>query len=442
MKKIIFIFLIFSFSVPIQATSPYQIGAYYFAMWNPTDIKELPALNELANSGCSRTYGRSNDPWCGVRDFFDGKNQGLSGDFSYLKPSIGYYDDSNPETYEKHIKQATQNGISYFAFYYYWDVTKHQENLKSSMDAFLMAKNKKDIKFVLSTHFIQSIPNSQFQEIATNMITRYFNQPNYLKLPNGQPILILSDTRTLGDDPGTAISIQSFLNILSTTSISKVGKTPYIVADPSSTPLELTYDGYTCRANAGLADTLYQPTDLVGDYNRYLTLAPNHNTYGKPFLTCAMDNFDERPRTQLTVPRGSARYTQGWSAERFKAILLKEKQFMDSRTDPLSKMLTIYAWNEWHEGGIIEPNIRDGAKLLNIISDVFDLPKGTDPCRITGKCDAVLGDINIDTKIDLYDFYLWKKESSGQLSTKKADLNHDGLVNTTDFDIWKIGYLN
>lgn len=411
MKKILSTLIITALlcanTAKVTATQ-YQIGVYYFAMWNPNNVKDLPALNTLANAGCLRTYGRQNDQWCGLRDFVAGNSPGWTGDFSYLKPVIGYYDDTDPRTYEKHIKQATQNGISYFAFYYYWNPAKHVEYLKSSMDAFLRAQNKNDIKFVLSSHFIHQIPNSQFQEMATSIVTRYFTQSNYLKLPNGQPIFILSDSRNLGDAAGTAASVQTFLNILKTTTSTKLGKTPYIVADASSVPLELSYDGYTCRANAGLSDTLANPTDKVGDYTRYVAAAPHHDTYGKPFLSCAMENFDERPRTGIVIAHDNIRYTTGWSPEKFRQMLVKEKQFMDARSDTLSKMLTLYAWNEWHEGGIIEPNARDGAKLLNIIALVFGLTAGTDSCRTTGNCSALTqitpGDFNYDGHVNILDY--------------------------------------
>jgi hypothetical protein len=81
----------------------------------------------------------------------------------------------------------------------------------------------------------------------------------------------------------------------------------------------------------------------------------------------------------ITLPDHSlANFTRG---------LLQTKNWMDAHaTDEAAQVLTLYAWNEWHEGGRIEPNARDGAQSLNAVSEVFQLPIGNDPCRTTGLC--------------------------------------------------------
>ena len=50
-------------------------------------------------------------------------------------------------------------------------------------------------------------------------------------------------------------------------------------------------------------------------------------------------------------------------------------------------------------------------------------------------------DANSDSKTDLLDFAIWKKEYLGKVNTQSADFNHDNLVNLLDFGIWKKSYL-
>ncbi len=103
-----------------------RAGAVYFGMFHtgghPTIIARTKAI-----------YGRDNDWWGGVRDFHDGTHYATDNwpgeDWSNLKPSIGYYDDSQPATLEKHITQATSAGLSFFNFYYYWDSKKQRQDL-------------------------------------------------------------------------------------------------------------------------------------------------------------------------------------------------------------------------------------------------------------------------------------------------------------------------
>jgi hypothetical protein len=40
----------------------------------------------------------------------------------------------------------------------------------------------------------------------------------------------------------------------------------------------------------------------------------------------------------------------------------------------IDNYMTMYAWNEWHEGGIIEPNVRDGDYYLRTLQSTFGLP--------------------------------------------------------------------
>ena len=39
--------------------------------------------------------------------------------------------------------------------------------------------------------------------------------------------------------------------------------------------------------------------------------------------------------------------------------------------------MLIYAWNEWHEGGHIEPNVRDGCAYLNTVRERLKLATGS-----------------------------------------------------------------
>ncbi|MGB3075496.1 MAG: metallophosphoesterase, partial [Chitinophagales bacterium] len=50
------------------------------------------------------------------------------------------------------------------------------------------------------------------------------------------------------------------------------------------------------------------------------------------------------------------------------------------------------------------------------------------------------GDANCDNAIDITDFEIFRKEYTGQLSTKSADYDGDGSVTVADFEAWRKGY--
>jgi hypothetical protein len=44
------------------------------------------------------------------------------------------------------------------------------------------------------------------------------------------------------------------------------------------------------------------------------------------------------------------------------------------RISPVDNFVLVYAWNEWEEGGHIEPNVRDGCEYLDILQQHLSLP--------------------------------------------------------------------
>jgi Glycosyltransferase WbsX len=112
---------------------------------------------------------------------------------------------------------------------------------------------------------------------------------------------------------------------------------------------------------------------------------------GKPVSPCMLQNFDERPRQDILIAdRKRIRYLTGKTDSLFRQNLLATKQFSDAAYEsgkhPASRIIYLYAWNEWHEGGILEPNVLSGARDLNIVTDVFQLPRSLSPCLDHGAC--------------------------------------------------------
>ncbi len=55
-------------------------------------------------------------------------------------------------------------------------------------------------------------------------------------------------------------------------------------------------------------------------------------------------------------------------------------------------------------------------------------------CSLKGK-----GDYNCDSKIDIADFDLFRREYTGALTTKDSDGNGNGMIDVGDFDILRRG---
>jgi hypothetical protein len=358
----------------------YKVGAYYFGTWDQqTSPQFLDAIENF--------FGRR-DPWGGVRDFHGDPDspwgpvaqntQGWSGDWSHLEPSIGYYDDSQVATLEAQIDQAADAGLSYFSFYDYWDNQSWQTQIDTGLKTFLQASNRDRMEFMLSIVLPPDggsdpqhlkLPMNQFFA-AAEAFSQYTTEPNYLTTQDGRPLVFLLDTRGVGD--GSILDQNTFTDILRDKIQAKTGLDPYILVHSeygTEYAEQLDGDGYTCLAIG--------PGVASGSYAQYRAGIPgyfSHFDSSKPTARCVMSGFDEAPRTGFWVEASAVRRFTDDTKVQFPQALSAVKTSMDGA--PMSTVdnyLTVYAWNEWHEGGVIEPNVRDGSYYLDSLKSVFGL---------------------------------------------------------------------
>ena len=377
--------------------TPYQVGAFYFGSFTPS-AKEII-------SGTEKVYGRKGDWWGGVEDFY-GKQPGIKedhrgwqGEWPYLKPEIGYYDQTSVVTLEQHINQAADAGLAFFSFYWYWSNAKHGELLPEALASFLKARNVKRLKFNLSLYAHpwndDMALNAGNEDDIAQRLVNYFANPQYLRLPDGRPVFAIGDDRNVRGANGEKCSeaacnekaLTAFLEILKKRSLERLGVAPFIEVQVGvpSWDHQTDEDGLTCLV----------PLITIGAGTSYPAIpknsfAPFINSH-KPVSPCMLENFDERPRQDILIPdRSAVRYLIGKTDTLFRQNLMVAKDVADQNyqatKSPAARLIYLYAWNEWHEGGIIEPNVYSDARDLNIVTDVFQLPRAPSVCLDHGDC--------------------------------------------------------
>jgi len=349
----------------------YNVGAYYFGMFNYEGSPNLRA-------GVRAVYDRD-DWWGGVKDFYGQESgvpqdtRGWTGDFSHLKPAIGYYDNSQSEVLEQHIDQATTQGLNYFNFYYYWSNENKRPTIDGGLNAFLQATNRNKMKFTISPCFHPSdskaleLKKEDFA-LAADYISDVVAQPNFLTTQGGRPLMFMCDIR--GVDNKNVASANEFVALIKQTVKAKTGKTPFIMHHSEYG------DDYVKQLNGeGLTCLNHGKSIVNGSYQMYLDELKSYFTHfdaQRPMLRCITQDFNEMPRTDIAMPKSDVRYYRDFSKSKFVQGLGLTKQSM--RAAPASEIdnyATVYAWNEWHEGGVIEPNVRDGDYYLQQLRNVF-----------------------------------------------------------------------
>jgi len=353
---------------------PIRAGALYFGTWNAGASNIIDATK--------RVYGRDGDWWGGVRDY-SGQDPSVptnrwlwpDEDFSHLKPAIGWYDDSQPTTVEKHIAQATSAGLSFFTFYWYWDGHQGAETIAAGLHSFLAARNRDRMDFAIAVcaHSYGDgrleIPKAQYKQ-AVQTIAGYVAEPNYLRANDGRPIVELCDTRGLGS--GSEADIKAFVDAVRAAVLERTGEKILVLVhrDLGLDPGPLGANGRYCGARIDTVGQSYKR--YVNEQRSFFAATPG------TFIRCATSDFDERPRYPHMVPdEARIRFFPDQTPELFaKSLVHVRDDIAESTSRPaaVDSFVQMYAWNEWHEGGIIEPNVRDGCLHLNIIQRELALP--------------------------------------------------------------------
>lgn len=356
------------------------VGVYYFGdFYAGTAQWRLQKARQVYDP-----QGRRDRPWfAGVEDFYNQiggpyliwKRRTPLATFDHLKPAIGYYDQADVRTIESHIDQAHLGGIDFFNFYWYWSAGKKSEALAASLHNFLMAKNNQKIKFMIT---VFSHSWDEDLKISGNdgallgqIFHKYFTHPSYLTI-KGRPVFAVGDWR--GVRNGSVEALQDFIAYVKNYEVNNGSAEPYVLTHPGPDNWSsvLNNDGYACLAPDSSASMSRGPAD----YKKYIEMLPEFFAHfdglAKPLAPCMISNFDERPRQTLMIDDPEAiRYFLNHNINEFYRGLELVRDRVAASDDPVSQLVNLYSWNEWHEGGIIEPNVKDGFLYLNYIEKAF-----------------------------------------------------------------------
>lgn len=366
-----------------------RVGATYFGTFDGDGNQHLMTLAQAY-------YGRTEDWWAGVKDFAGAdvaKNtwgHWPNTDFGDLKPSIGYYDDSQPATLQRQIAQASAAGLRYFTFYWYWNPANGGgEQLIDGLTSFLRANNRGSMEFTVmpciepwsNGDVSLRLPADQITKAADTIVDSYLGQPNYLRANDGRPIVEVCDDRGIGAGSTSTVdtvATQQFIDAIRARARANYGE-EVLITENDQLPVTAGFDG----------------TQVQGRYDAsrsYATYVANERgrlaNFPGVLIRGATSGFDNRPWDKIGItdtlgPDATQQQLAGifdWyddhSISAFGTLLGNLQADIDASTRPpaADNLVLIYAWNEWHEGGHIEPNVRDRCGYLDTIQARLRLP--------------------------------------------------------------------
>ncbi len=288
-------------------------------------------------------------------------------------PILGYYRDDLPAVQDWHIRQATQHGISFWVFDWYYDagtdtVSEHNAALDRG---FLHASLRERMDFALmwcnEEGGAPAYTEDGLLRLVATIGERYLSQPNYLRVADGRKVLVISRPDRLIQSFG-ADGCRAMLERMSAAAGEWGGL--YFVCIQAPRP-----DRLRAMREAGFdAVTLYSyATEGLPEGATeapYSAIRPIVEPMWRegaasgelPVIPTVSPGWDSRP---WYGERGIHR--TGQSPEEFGALCAALKPCVD----PGLGLALIGTWNEFGEGSYLEPTRQRGCAMLDAMERAF-----------------------------------------------------------------------
>jgi len=291
-------------------------------------------------------------------------------------PTLGFYDQSNPEVADWETKWAVEHGISFFTYCWYRASKGDAVETKfsSAIESLLKSKFAPQFKFTimwenqgrdLKTWGRSGVTGEAdlLQNLMPFWLTNYFTHPSYLKI-DGKPLLFIYDAHKLAADLGGAQNVPEAFEAMRSDCRRAGLSGLYILGE---------YRGQDVKE-------IQFRKDLGFDYT-FAYIWP----ITKPKEAAAMQlDFIHQSREQHVLP-GIFTVSQGWTGwhnegplyrltpSDFEGLLRQVKAIMATmpHEELSSKLLLLDNWNEWSEGHYIAPHREYGFGYLDAVRRVF-----------------------------------------------------------------------
>lgn len=315
----------------------------------------------------------------------------FEGHYQPKVPLWGYEMDDDPKVMEKWIDAATDHGVNVFIFDWYW--FDEGPFLESSLNnGFLKASNNEKMKFYVmwANHDVprkywnvHKYPNDRtllwdgavdmknFKTIVARVIDKYFKKPNYYKI-DGRPVFSLFSIRNFTEGLGgleqAAEAIEYFRAETKKAGFPGLHLQQIVFGPPGK---EMVKKIETLGADSV---TMYNwggphPEDYIKwGVQAMEKMKKADEALSIPFFPNASIGWDDSPRFPNKQKKSIVHLNK--TPEAFASFLHKAKEYSDQHPGQ-PRLITIFSWNEWIEGGYLLPDVKYGFDYLEAVEEAI-----------------------------------------------------------------------
>ncbi|MEX8519835.1 MAG: glycoside hydrolase family 99-like domain-containing protein [Leptothrix sp. (in: b-proteobacteria)] len=339
-----------SCTTPTSGDTHPDIGVYYFPGWQ----SQSRYWKDIQGQPDSRSPNRA---------------------WPEREPLLGYYAEEDPKVAEQHINWASQYGITFFAYDWYWN--GKATYLNHAIDNFLKAPNNNKLKFSMLWANHGDVPRSQteFDAMVDFWVINYLKHPQFYKI-DGRPVIFVYSAAQLDQNARKFGATASELLKKANLAAQKHGLPGlFFVATTNLKPndkleLQLSQLGFSAYSgwNYVAAQDQRQSADYDSMVKTYLDFySAAADTSGVlPYIVPASPGWDSRP-----WEAGNAYFRLNSSPEKFQQMLTGARNILGRGKRSIMNIVMIEAWNEFGEGAYIEPTKKWQFEYLSSIKDKF-----------------------------------------------------------------------
>jgi hypothetical protein len=329
----------------------------------------------------------------------------FAGHYQPKAPLWGYEMDDDPAVMEKWIDAASGHGVDVFIFDWYW--YDGRPFLESTINnGFLKAKNRDKMKFYLmwANHDVKknywnhykydsdsllwtgSVDQENFQIIVDRVIRQYFHEENYFRI-DGDPVFSIFNFPKFVNDCGSVEKAREALDYFREKAIEAgfPGLHVQIIAfgGNEQNPAVLGPDLSQGMNNKELLN--YLGVNSVTKYNwgqgegieDYIVWGEEAMKRRKnwdealdiPYFANVSIGWDDTPRFPAKGQQHVIHYNK--SPESFAAYLRRAVEYVNEHPGQ-PRLITLFSWNEWVEGGYLLPDMRWEFGYLEAVEKVMN----------------------------------------------------------------------
>jgi len=368
----------------VSAAPTATVGAYYFEGWYH-DTPE--AIAAFANAELRNNFPEREPIWGG-----------------------GLWRGDTVEVMEQQIDLAADHGISFFSFDWYWygsQAATANDGINSGLKNFMLASNRDRMKFNINIVDAGPTPidsDAEWEQVA-DMLLPYLSDSQYLRV-GGNPLITNFNAAGM-----TQTNYDYFQQVAAAAGINEV---EFAANTAGSASLYSHVTRYNAVLGWGGGETEYpyqsQTDYLEGgvDWTNGIWNDDTANLGSQSYIPTIMAGWDARPWN--TPPSWYFNPTR--TPEAVGAHLQEAIDWIDNNPTLATpeRLVMIYAWNEFGEGGYIAPTVGDPNGLyLDAIRSVLGVPE-------------LPGDFNDDGSVNGADLLQWQRNPSvGNLADWQAN---------------------